>query len=87
MQRAKRDMIIASCVCVMFTSAAITVAAYAGNRKVSAAEIIVLSDDIHKKTTEVEHAGDNPSGVDSGSKSKPAESKSVKSKSKTRTKA
>ena len=66
MQRARRDVIVASCICVVFLSATITVAANAKSRKVSAADIIVLSDDIHKQTTQVEHSGDNPSGVEAG---------------------
>ncbi len=70
MGRESRDMIIASCISALILGAVITVAASA-DRKVSASEIIVLSDDIHKRTTTVVHDGDNPSGVGPGpSKSK-----------------
>ena len=80
MRRESRDMIIASCICALLLGVVITVAASA-DRKVSASEIIVLSDDIHKRTTTVVHDGENPSGVEPG----PSKSKS-KSKSKTKSK-
>ncbi len=70
MRRESRDMIIVSCISALILGAVITVAASA-DRKVRASEIIVLSDDIHKRTTTVVHDGDNPSGVGPGpSKSK-----------------